>query len=177
MSAVLGPLVVAQHLKSVPQLPGSEAAVGKSLGLPSLVAVKQNHADGRASEYDHMRLGHQHRVVLVVAASTTAARMRQDSVLQLAREALSTEEIALDYALVGPCSVVEYQERGVAQVLSARGFPFEQNAGPTEPHSLSGESQAACTGSTRTDLGTADLAARKVVHSSSALPAYKTEAD
>ena len=102
MSAVLGPLVAALHSQSVPQLPGSEAAVEKSLGLPSLVAVKQNHAVERAFEFDHMRLGHQHRLVLVVAASTTVVRMRQDSVLQAAREAPMAEGIVSENALAGP---------------------------------------------------------------------------
>ncbi len=49
-----------------------------------------------------MRLGHRHQVVLVVVASTTVVRMKQDSVLQAAQEAPSTEEIVLERALLGP---------------------------------------------------------------------------
>ena len=177
MSAVLGPLAVAPHAQSVPQLLGREAAAKKSLGRPSLVAVKQNHADERASGFVRKRLGHQHQVVLVVAVSTTAVRLGQDSVLQAAVEVPSTEEIGSEHALVEPCSVVECLERGVARALSAQGLPFEPDAGPTEPDSLSEVLPAACTESTRTDLETADLAARTVVRSSSASPAYRTEAD
>ena len=131
------------------------------------MAVKQNHADERASEFDHMRLDLRHQVVLVVAASTTVVQMRQGSVLLAAREALSTEEIASEHAHVGPCSVEEYLERGVALALSVQGFPSGPDADPTELESLFAELLAACTGSTRTDLETADLAARPV-HSSSA---------
>ena len=167
MSAVLGPLAVAPHSQSVPQLLGREAAAKKSLRRPSLVAVKQNHADERASGFVRKRLGHQHQVVLVVPVATTAVRLGQDSVLQAAVEAPSTEEVAWEHALVGPCSVVGCLERGVARALSAQGLPLQPDAGPTEPDSLFAELLAACTGSTRTDLETADLAARPV-HSSSA---------
>ena len=146
MSAVLGPLVAALHSQSVPRLLGCAAAAEKSLDRPSLVAVKQNHADERASEFDRRRLGHHHQAVLAVAASTTVVRMRQDSVLQAALEAPVVEEIASEPALVGPCGVAGYWERGVAHVLSAEESPFEQNADPTELYSLSGGSPAACTG-------------------------------
>ena len=47
-------------------------------------------------------LATKHLVVLVVAVSTTVARKRQDSVLQAALEAPSTEEIDLEHALPGP---------------------------------------------------------------------------
>ena len=132
MSAVLGPLAVVLHSQLVPQLLGCEAAAKKSLGRPSLVAVKQNHADERASGFVRKRLGHQHQAALVLAVATTAVRLRQNSVLQAAVEVPSTEENASEHALVGPCSVVECLERGVALALSVQGFPSGPDADPIE---------------------------------------------
>ena len=131
------------------------------------MAVKQNHADELASGFVRKRLGHQHQAALVLAVATTAVGLGQESVPQAAVEVPSTEEIGSEHALVGPCSVAGRLERGVARAHSVRGFPSQPDADPTEPDSLSEVLPAACTGSTRTDLETADPAARPV-HSSSA---------
>jgi len=101
------------------------------------VAVKQNHADERASGSVRKRLGHQHQVVQVVAVATTAERLGQDPVLQAAVEMPSTEEVASER------SVVECLERGLALALSVRGFPSGPDADPTELESLFEASQAA----------------------------------
>ena len=109
-----------------------------------------------------------------MAESTTTAQMMQGSVLPAALEAPITAGIAFEHALVGPCDVEECSESGVVQALLARALPSVPDADPTEQESLSGASQAVCTGSTRTGPEKADLAA--LVHSSSVLPACETEA-